>query len=239
MENLTIWNALKQPPQEALKTIQGGRLKGKTDINPQWRYKAMTEQFGVCGVGWKYTIEKLWLEPSGDEICAFAAIGLSIKVNGEWSDPTPGIGGSMILAKESSGLHVNDECYKMAITDALSVAMKMIGVAADIYAGLFDGSRYIGDKQPAQKTTPARQATTPPESEKEEPPKCFIDLTWLADSLTTLRTKQIKGWDEKALLSFMKTTYQVEGDTVVEAASKLDKGKAAHFVKRIEEAIER
>ena len=30
----------------------------------------------------------------------------------------------------------------MAITDALSVAMKMIGVAADIYAGRWDGSRY-------------------------------------------------------------------------------------------------
>ena len=147
MENMTIWEALRRPPLEALKRIQGGRLAGKTDINPQWRYKAMTEQFGVCGIGWIYTIDKLWLETSGDEVCAFAAIGLKIKVDGEWSEPIPGIGGSMLVAKESSGLHVSDEAYKMAITDALSVAMKMIGVAADIYAGLFDGSKYTEVKK--------------------------------------------------------------------------------------------
>ena len=159
MENLKYWDALKQPPLEALKTIQGGRLKGKTDISPQWRYKAMTEQFGVCGVGWKYTVDKLWLEPAGDEICAFAEIGLSIKVDSEWSAPIPGIGGSMLREQETKGLYVSDECYKMAITDALSVAMKMIGVAADIYAGLFDGSKYTTERKPAQRT-----------SQKDEPP---------------------------------------------------------------------
>lgn len=152
MGNLSIWDALKSPPTSALKQIGGGRLRGFTDVNPQWRYKAMTEQFGVCGVGWKYDILKLWLESAGDEVCAFAEVSLSIKVDGEWSDPIPGVGGSMILAKESGGLHVSDECYKMAITDALSVAMKMIGVAADIYAGLFDGSKYTEEKSsPAKK----------------------------------------------------------------------------------------
>ena len=55
-DNLSIYNALKQPPKEALRAIQGGRLAGKTDINPQWRYKALTEQFGPCGIGWKYEI---------------------------------------------------------------------------------------------------------------------------------------------------------------------------------------
>ncbi len=156
--DMTIWDALKQPPPEALKTITGGRLAGKTDINPQWRYKAMTEQFGVCGIGWKYTVEKLWLEPAGEQICAFAEVGLSIMVDGKWSDPIPGVGGSMILAKESSGLHVSDECYKMAITDALSVAMKMIGVAADVYMGLSDDSKYAEGKKPSQKSQESKQA---------------------------------------------------------------------------------
>ena len=110
MDNMKYWEALRKPPPEALKTITGGRLSGKTDINPQWRYKAMTEQFGICGVGWKYTVEKLWLESAGDEICAFAEVGLSIKVDGEWSAPIPGIGGSMILEQETKGLHVSDEC---------------------------------------------------------------------------------------------------------------------------------
>jgi len=167
MDNMKYWDAMKQPPPEALKTIRGGRISGMTDINPQWRYKTMTKQFGICGIGWKYTIEKLWLEPANDQVCAFAEIWLSIKVDGEWSDPIPGIGGSMLVTKESAGLHVSDEAFKMAITDALSVAMKMIGVAADVYAGLFDGGKYAEEKKAPTK---AEQKATPQPTEAKSSP---------------------------------------------------------------------
>ena len=50
-DNLKLWEAVKQPPASALKPIGGGRLKGMTDIKPQWRYLVMTEQFGPCGFG--------------------------------------------------------------------------------------------------------------------------------------------------------------------------------------------
>lgn len=140
---MEIWNKLKQPPKTALKEIKGGRLKGMTDVNPQWRYQAMTETFGICGIGWKYKIEKTWCEDGSDGVIfAFAEIALYIKQNGEWSEPIPGIGGSQLVLKESGGMYSSDEGYKMAVTDALSVAMKMLGVAADIYAGLWDGSKY-------------------------------------------------------------------------------------------------
>jgi hypothetical protein len=143
-KNMETWDALRQPPATALKTIRGGRLQGMTDINPQWRYKAMTEQFGVCGVGWKYQIMKTWSEQGADGvILAFAQVALFIKVSSsDWSDSIHGIGGSTMVAKEKSGLYSSDECYKMAVTDALSVAMKMLGVASDIYEGLWDGSKY-------------------------------------------------------------------------------------------------
>lgn len=155
--NLEIWDKVKQPPEQYLKKITAGRLKGKTDINPQWRYKAMTEIFGICGIGWKYEIIRLWNEPgSNGQIFAFSEIKLYIRFNNTWSDPIPGIGGSMLVAKESNGLHSSDEGYKMATTDALSVAMKMLGIAADIYAGLWDGGKYKvneEDKGPALMTT--------------------------------------------------------------------------------------
>ena len=41
-ENLATWEALCRPPESALKKIGGGRLKGMTDINPQWRLQMMT-----------------------------------------------------------------------------------------------------------------------------------------------------------------------------------------------------
>ena len=140
MNNMEVWDKVKQPPPSALKTIQAGRLKGKSDINPQWRYQAMTEQFGTAGVGWGYNIVKLWKEECGDgQVMAFAEINLWTRVS---DNLIPGIGGSMLITKEKEGLHVSDEGYKMAITDALSVAMKMLGIAADVYMGLWDGSKY-------------------------------------------------------------------------------------------------
>jgi hypothetical protein len=155
-ENMKIWDAVKQPPASALKEIKGGRLAGMTDIKPQWRYQAMTEQFGPCGIGWKFTIERLWTEAgSEDQIVAFANVNLHVKDNGVgklvgglWSDPIPGNGGSMLVAKESKGPHTSDEAYKMAITDALSTAMKLLGVAADVYMGNWDGSKFKEDVKP-------------------------------------------------------------------------------------------
>jgi len=152
------WDAVKTPPPDALKKIKGGRLSGMTDIKPQWRYQAMTETYGLCGMGWKYELIKTWTEDgSDDQVVAFAEIELFIKIGEVWSEAIPGTGGSMMVAKESSGLHTNDECFKMAMTDALSVAMAKIGVASDIYMGLWDGSKYR-DKPP-EKREDAPQAT--------------------------------------------------------------------------------
>src|SRR5437868_5348005 len=136
--NLKLWEAVSRPPAKVLKPIKGGRLIGKSDINPQWRYKAMTEQFGPCGVGWKFTVDRLWTEKGdGGEVFAFAQVSLYITTPqtkdcaGDqrdlryWSAPVPGVGGSMLVNKEKAGLYNNDEAFKMALTDALSVALKM------------------------------------------------------------------------------------------------------------------
>lgn len=154
-DNLKLWNAVKQPPAATLKTIGGGRLKGMTDIKPQWRYLAITEQFGPCGIGWKYTVEKLWVEGGGSgQIVAFANILLYIKQDGAWSEGIPGNGGSMFVAEESKGLHTSDEAYKMAITDALSTAMKLLGFAADVYMGGWDGSKFREEEKSVVKIDP-------------------------------------------------------------------------------------
>lgn len=131
---LKIYNAVRQVPENAKKLIKGGRLSGMTDINPMWRIKTLTEQFGVCGIGWKYVITDKRLEQGANgEIAAFVDIDLYVKVDGEWSEPIPGTGGSSFVAKERNGMYTSDECFKMALTDALSVACKALGFAADVY----------------------------------------------------------------------------------------------------------
>ena len=157
-DNTELWNKFKSVPKEAQKAIGGGRLKGMTDISPMWRYLELTKQFGPCGVGWKYTIDKEWSEEGANgEKCAFANISMFIKYDGAWSDAIPGTGGSMLVAKEKAGPHTSDECYKMAVTDALSVACKVLGIGADIY--WFAGSKYSNQSDtptptPAPKVTP-------------------------------------------------------------------------------------
>ena len=146
MTNLKLWDAVKTPPIKALKTIRGGRLNGMTDISPMWRYSAATEQFGPCGIGWKFDVVRLWVEDgANEERTANAQINFYFKYEGKWSEAIPGIGGSALTKMEKSGLHTSDECYKMAITDALSTSLKMLGFGADIYIGKFDGTKYRDD----------------------------------------------------------------------------------------------
>lgn len=133
-ENMRIYEKVRAVPQEAKREISAGRLKGKTDINPMWRIKSLTEQFGICGIGWKYIItDKRFEAGAGGEISAFVDIDLFIKIGGEWSEPIPGTGGSAFVAKERNGLYTSDECFKMALTDAISVACKALGFGADVY----------------------------------------------------------------------------------------------------------
>lgn len=161
-KNMELWNGLRAVPAEAKKKIQGGRLKGLTDIKPQWRLQMMTEMFGPIGFGWYYETLKTWTESYDTEISAHVMINLYVKIGGEWSKPISGTGGSMLVANEivkdyEKGLfdtpfkqYHSDEAYKMATTDALSVAMKQLGVAADVYMGLSD-SKY--DKKPEHTPT--------------------------------------------------------------------------------------
>ena len=166
-DNLKYYRLLAEAPQEALKTIQAGRLKGMSDINPMWRIKVMTETFGPCGFGWKYEITRQWQETYGQEVKTFVNINLYVRIDGEWSEPIPGTGGSATVAAEKSGLYVSDECYKMALTDALSVAMKALGVAANVYSGKnatydtkYSQQEYIAQQQPVQQKQQKQAAAT-------------------------------------------------------------------------------
>jgi len=178
-DNLKNWEKMATPPDWAMTPIEGGRLRGKTDINPQWRYKVMTETYGPCGIGWKYEIVRLWTEPGVDgTVFAFALINLWIHTSTEWGEPIPGIGGSMLVEGEKKGLRANDEAFKMAVTDALSVAMKMLGVGSTVYEGRIDGSKYSS----RPKNLPSSPPPKPKKKELSEwQNKLFVALQEFCD----------------------------------------------------------
>lgn len=228
MDNLDIWQKVARPPETALKKIVGGRLGGMTDINPQWRLKAMTEVFGPCGLGWKWNIERLWTEPGASgEVMAFALVNVSVwqeaastaNDNGNyWSEPIPGIGGSALIAKESAGLRANDEGFKMAVTDALSVAFKCLGVASDIYERKWDGTKYTDQPEGSKLPGPAKlsdRTVRPPDA----PP---LALTGDDDPLLTdaLRKKLFALVNEYGVSSddfkaFLKEKWDIESRTQI------------------------
>lgn len=158
-DNLELYNKVREVPQEAQKDFNNGRFSG-TDINPMWRIKELTNQFGICGIGWYYEITSKDIETimASDEIVANVEIKLYVKIDGEWSKPIVGIGGSKLVSQERKGLYVNDEAFKMATTDAISVACKELGFGADIY-WQNDNDKYIDKKKEnIQEQTNERQA---------------------------------------------------------------------------------
>ena len=74
------YQAMSAPPANALKTIDIGALKGKSDINPQWRIEALTEQFGLCGFGWRFDVVDKTVQQLDDrQIMLFMQINLYVK----------------------------------------------------------------------------------------------------------------------------------------------------------------
>lgn len=162
-ENMVLYEKVRSVPKEALKAIGGGRLKGMSDINPMWRIKMLTEMFGICGIGWKIEVTDKRLEHgSTNEIVCFVDILLYVKVDNEWSASIPGMGGSSFVTLEKGGAYTSDECFKMAYTDAISVACKSLGFAADVYFAN-DSTKYTNqqdkpDSKPQNQSTSANKA---------------------------------------------------------------------------------
>lgn len=144
MNNLDIYEAGRQVPQEAQKAFNNGKFSG-TDINPMWRIKKLTEIFGPAGIGWYYEVVSERAEEHGDVTIAVVDLNLYVKYGGEWSKPIYGTGGNILLRKGAT----SDEGYKMALTDALSVACKSLGIGADIYYSK-DKTKYTADPAPAR-----------------------------------------------------------------------------------------
>jgi len=156
-DNLKIWDALRRPPSEALKGFKRGGGFSGTAIKPMWSIQAMTEHFGPCGEGWGITKPKFETFNANNEILVFCTV--SIWWN-DLSNEVWGVGGDKILVSQSSGLRTDDEAFKKAYTDAITNALKYLGVGADIHMGLWDGSKYADEEAHENVTTIPTKAAT-------------------------------------------------------------------------------
>ena len=162
-QNMRFYGRVQDTPTEAQRSFNNGRFSG-TDINPMWRIKKLTEIFGPAGFGWWTQNEQFTFAPCEDagETAVFCTLELVVvdPVSKEQSKPISGIGGNKFLLTQKGGKYCNDEAYKMAYTDALSIACKSLGFSHDIYyAG--DRTKYTmsGDSQPSPTNIPAPTKT--------------------------------------------------------------------------------
>ena len=143
--NMRIWNVLsKTDPRHVKPFKRAGGFSG-TAMKPIWVIKQMTELFGPAGSGWGMGKPEFQTVNAGDEILVFCTVSLWYKEDANKSDEGTvyGVGGDKVLGKNKYGPFTNDEAFKASYTDALSNAMKQIGVGADIHMGLFDDEKYV------------------------------------------------------------------------------------------------
>ena len=191
MENMKIYEAGRQVPENAKRIIGAGRLKGFTDVNPMWRIKRLTEIFGPCGIGWRYEPIHRDIQTYNGETCVFVDVMLYVvdPETGEWSQGIYGTGGSKLVANERSGPYVSDEAFKMAQTDALSVACKNLGIGADVYFDK-DRTKYTATTEKPQEThsdVPAQRMAT----EKQIAYLKKLGYTGSCDNLTAAQASSL------------------------------------------------
>lgn len=153
MDNMYFYNMGREVPDNAKKPIKAGRLNGMTDINPMWRIKRLTEMFGACGIGWWYEVtdKRVVFDEITNQKATFVDILLYFvdPMTGHASHGIPGTGGSSFVAQEKNGPYLSDECFKMALTDAISVATKALGIGADVYFEK-DRTKYTNEEEAPQ-----------------------------------------------------------------------------------------
>lgn len=138
LHNMRYYEQGRSVPKDALKAFDNGRFKG-TDINPMWRIKKLTEMFGPCGIGWYTEVTRQEVVHADDDnMMVFVDVNLYVKEAGEWSKPIFGTGGNTLKVKGRG----DDEGYKKAYTDAVSIACKALGIGADVWYANDTTSKY-------------------------------------------------------------------------------------------------
>jgi hypothetical protein len=220
--NLRHWSVLgRTDPKHTKRFKRSGGFEG-TAIQPIWATQRMTEHFGPCGEGWGMGKPDFTVVPAGDEILVYCTVSLWYLEPGSTGDVPAehrrvvyGVGGDKAVGRNKNGTFTDDEAFKKAYTDALSNAMKQIGVGADVHMGLFDDNKYVRAMErefAEQETKPAEKpAAPPPQSEiavdaeaEAKAIKALFDKCQNVDQLnlwaddTTMRRKKLPvKWQDK------------------------------------------
>lgn len=162
MSNLELWESLETTDtQYTRKMTTGAKL---TSIDPMYQIKKFTDKFGQCGKGWGFTVTYSELIEGarmmsdahrdgdghpidfGPSKVHTARIELWY-LDGSERCTIEGTGHTPYLTLTKNGPTTDMEYEKKSITDALTKAMSMLGMSADVRMGQFDNPDYVAGLQ--------------------------------------------------------------------------------------------
>ena len=159
-----------------------------------WSYRRMTEEYGPCGEGWGVNEPSFQVVPGPEgEVLVYCTVSIW---HGAREKTVFGVGGDKVVGKNKYGLSSDDEAFKKAFTDAVTNALKLIGVGADVHMGLFDDSKYVNER----KQDEARKEAAPADNESH--------IAYLAQCREMIR----KAIDPAALATWWNDQKQVRRD---------------------------
>jgi len=202
-DNLRIWNAVsKTDPRHTKGFKRAGGFQG-TAIKPIWLTKRLTEQFGPAGSGWGMGEPKFETVIAGEEILVFCTVSLWYKDAGNGGEHATvyGVGGDKVLGKNKYGPFTNDEAFKASYTDALSNAMKQIGMGADIHMGMFEDEKYVRETTREFASGGHIPGSTPPGEFADEARRDGLTTETRSTYQVTKDRKEIELLNKTALLA--------------------------------------
>jgi hypothetical protein len=205
-ENLALWERLGKTDPKHTKSFKRSGGFGGTAIKPIYTEQKMTEQFGPCGVGWGINEPTYQVVPASEgQVAVYCTTSIWIRHEDKVSAPIYGVGGDLVVVKQSSGLRTDDEAFKKAFTDAVGNAMKHLGMSADVHMGLFDDSKYVREREREE----AAEDFTPPPPNPEALSKAKTRALWgeMRDELDACSTVEQLGvlWMSRAYQDSFKT----------------------------------
>ena len=189
MSNLEIWDRFADIDPSYTKPITGKQYKG-TSPNPQYVIKCLTEVFGPVGVGFGWDVEREEFTPIGDEILHWCRIRFwhTDRANGFSS-----YGQTKALMKTRNGFMTDEDAPKKSLTDAIVKSASHVGIAANIFLGRWDDSKYVDAVREEYRAKEAQNvsATNAPQTVGPDAVKIAVDYMREAGTLIILRDRWV------------------------------------------------
>jgi hypothetical protein len=153
-DNLSVWDAHSAIPDKFLKKISGKDYRGNSP-NATYIVKCLTSLFGKCGEGWGYTVKDQGFYSFENRVVLHWVI---IKF---WTGSRDNYFEQFGQTKaayptQQSTYKVDEDAPKKSITDAITKAASHLGIASDIYLGLYDDNKYIKPIEEDETINPAQ-----------------------------------------------------------------------------------